>query len=217
VTDARCIFVAGMRGGGKSTKVQSLIAGASRVVCFDPTGQYSRPARARGYAWPRASSLAELHTFAASHWGYSTWRVALTVAGDYPAELHKLSTYLWHAMQPYESGRDRKKLVLVVEEMDLGAPNQKLPKGMGGFQQLTLQGRHRGIEIIGVTQHAAMVPLWFRINCPDRYLFPLGIEDQGILGARHRAAIERLRPHEFLHFGEGGTVTAGKNPPPRRR
>jgi len=146
------------------------------------------------------------------NWPLDTWRLALTVAGDFELELHKLSVYLWHAQAPYESGRDRKKLTLIVEEMDLSVPNHATPKGMGGFKRLVLQGRHRGVEIIGVTQHPALVPIWFRINCAERYLFALGVEDHGVMGARYRAELASLTPHRFVRFA-GGTVTRGENPP----
>ncbi len=201
-----------MRGSGKTTRVQYLISLAPRVVCFDPTGQYGRPPRARGYGWPCAATLPELHATVSPRWQGPPWRAALTVAGDFELELHKLSVYLWHAQAPYESGRDRKKLTLIVEEMDLSVPNHRLPKGMHGFQRLVLQGRHRGIEVIGVTQHPALVALSFRINCAERYIFPLGVEDHGVMGARYRGELASLTPHRFIRFA-GGTVTRGENPP----
>jgi hypothetical protein len=146
-----------------------------------------------------------------AHWRAPAWRVAYTVAGDHVGELHKLSVYLWNAMAPYETGRDRKMLMLIVEEMDLSVPNHRLPRGSEGFKQLTLQGRHRGIEIIGVTQHPAQVPVWFRISCPERYVFAVGLEDHGIMGTRYRDQVAALTTHHYLRFDQGGQVTHGEN------
>lgn len=201
--DARCIFVCGMRGAGKSTLVQSLVARSPRIVAFDPLGEYGRPVSRQGRGWPLVSSLAELHSFVQQHWRAPAWRVALTVAGDHIAELHRLSMYLWGAMKPYESGRDTKMLALIVEEMDLSVPNHKLAKGLEGFKQVALQGRHRGLEVIGVTQHPSLVPVWFRMNSLERYVLSVGFEDHGIMGPRFRTAIAGLAPHQWLHFRAG--------------
>ena len=96
--------------------------------------------------------------------------------------------------------------------MDLSVPNHATPKGMGGFKRLVLQGRHRGVEVIGVTQHPALVPTWFRINCAERYLFALGVEDHAVMGTRYRDELARLTPHRFIRFADGA-ATSGGNPP----
>lgn len=221
--DARCIFLCGMRGSGKSTLVQSLMAGSVRVVAFDPLGEYGRPVSRQGRGWPLVSSLVELHRFAGAHWRAPGWRVAFTPAGDFVEELHRLSVYLWNAMAPYESGRDKKMLLLIVEEMDLSVPNHRLAKGLEGFKQVALQGRHRGLEVIGVTQHPALVPKWFRINSLERYVLPIGFEDHAIMGPRYRDQIASLRKHQWLRFRAGELEpTRGENrlisgPAPRPR
>lgn len=207
MSDARCIFVAGRRGSGKTTFTRHAVEGAPRVVAFDPIGQYGRE-----FGWPMAASLAELHELLGRCWRSPPWHVALTVAGDYPAELHRLAIYLWHAQQPYERHRDRKKLVLVVEEMNLSVPVHALPSDQRGFMRLVLQGRHRGIEIIGVTQRPALVSADFRSSAAETVLFPLGIEDHGHLGARYRAELSSLTPHHYLRVADG-SVSRGENPP----
>ena len=206
--DAECIFVTGRRGSGKTTYVQRAVDRAPRVIVFDPLGQY-----AREFRWPLAGDLASLHRLAAERWrSPAPWRLALTVAGDFDTELHKLSVYLWHAMAPFERGRDRKKMLLIVEEMNLSVPVHPLPKGRRGFMRLVLQGRHRGIAIIGVSQRPALVSADFRSSAAETIIFPLGVEDQGYMGARYRGELASLTPHRFVRFADG-VATRGENPP----
>ncbi len=207
--DADCIFVTGRRGSGKTTYVQRAV-GAPRVIVFDPLGQY-----AREFGWPLADNLKSLHRVVAERWrSPAPWRLALTVAGDLELELHSLSVYLWHAMAPYERGRDRKKILLIVEEMNLSVPAHALRKDRRGFMRLVLQGRHRGIAIIGVSQRPALVSADFRSSAAATVIFPLGVEDQGYMGARFRGELAGLTPHHFVRFADGA-ATRGENPPSR--
>jgi hypothetical protein len=210
VTDARCIFVAGRRGSGKTTFTRAAVEASPRVVAFDPIGQYGRE-----FGWPMADTLAGLHDLLTRCWRAMPWHVAFTPPGDYPRELHRLSIYLWHAQLPYERRRDRKKLVLVVEEMNLSVPVHALPADQRGFMRLVLQGRHRGVEIIGVTQRPALVSADFRSMAAETVLFPLGFEDHGYLGARHRAELASLTPHHFLRVSDG-VASRGENVLSRR-
>ena len=203
--DARCIFVTGRRGSGKTTLVQSLVADSRRIVAFDPLGEYRRELK-----WPGGESLAELHAFVSRHW-CDPFRFAMTPGDlDFVWRLHQLSIYLWHAMLPYERGRDKKKLLLIVEEMNLSVPVHNLAADRRAFLRLVLQGRHRGIEIIGVSQRPALVSADFRSAAAEKYVLPLGVEDHGIMGTRYRDQIAALSPHHWLRFGDG-TVKAGKN------
>lgn len=215
IADARCVFVTGRRGSGKTTYIQHAIEAAPRAICFDPVGQY-----AREFRWPLARDLQQLNALVGERWRWrAPWRIAYTPDGAASPviELHKLSVYLWHVMLPYERGRDRRKLALIVEEMNLSLPVYALPEDRRGFQRLILQGRHRGLELFGVTQRPALVSADFRSAAAETIIFPLGVEDHGYRGARFRAQIAALRPHEYVRFGDDGTVTTGKNPAPGAR
>ncbi len=211
VKDARCIAVYGRRGSGKTTLVQSLLADCQRVVCFDPLGQY-----AREFRWPGAASLQQVHSLVQMGWR-DGFRIAYTPAMDYVGALHSLSLYLWHAQEPYDRGRDRRKLVLVVEEMNLSYPARQLPSDLGGFPRLVLQGRHRGIEIIGVTQRPALVSADFRGMVAESYVFPLGWdEDRRVFGRSLAPAIGALANHHYLRVVDG-RAEPGENPPLGKR
>jgi len=206
IKDARCAFVTGRRGSGKTTLVQQMVERSRRVVVFDPLGQYGRE-----FHWPMATNIRELHDFVARFWR-DPFRIAYTAPGDFVTELHRLALYLWEAMRPYDTGRDRHMLVLVVEEMNLSVPVHKLPATRRGFERLVLQGRHRGIEIIGVSQRPALVSADFRSSVAETYVLPLGIEDHDAFGRRFRDEVARLQPHQWLRFAEGA-ATRGENRP----
>lgn len=209
--DARCIFVTGRRGSGKTTRVQELIEGCRRLVAFDPLGQYGREFR-----WPMAADIRELHGFLVQHWR-GDFRIAYTPRSDFRRALHQLSAYLLRAMEPYERGRDRRKVTLIVEEMNLSVPVTPLPADMAGFLPLVLQGRHYGIEIIGVSQRPALVSADFRSACAETYVLPLGVEDHGAWGARFRGEIAGLQPHQFIRFADGLAARGENRPLPGRR
>jgi hypothetical protein len=210
IKDARCIAVYGRRGSGKTTLVQRLLVGCDRVVVFDPLGQY-----AREFRWSGAVSLGALHLQVRAGWERG-FRIALTPSGDFAAELHRLSVYLWAVQEPYDLGRDHRKLTLVVEEANLSMPVARLPGDMQGFLRLVLQGRHRGIEIIGVTQRPALVSADFRGNVAETCVFGLGFEDDCRLFRRHAEAVAALPAHSYLRFVDG-RVEPGKNPAPHVR
>jgi|SRR5579883_235726 len=206
IKDARCVAVFGRRGSGKTTRTRALVEGCPAVICFDPLGQWSRE-----FGYCPVGNLSLLHSLLREGWS-SGFKIAFTPdAPDYPAALHELSTYLWHVQQPYERGRLRRKLTLVVEEMNLSVPVHALPAAQRGFLQLVLQGRHRGIEIIGVSQRPALVSADFRANVSETYVFALGYpEDARIF--RRAGDATALPNHAFIRISDQGAAR-GENPP----
>jgi len=211
IKDAKCTAIFGRRGSGKSTLTRRLIVDCFRLVVLDPMREYG------GKGWQQVTTLDQLHRAVKRGW-QAGFRVSYTPAGDLIDALNALSRYLWAAQAPYDHGRDRRKLTLVVEEMNLAFPNHALPPGKNAFLQLILQGRHRGIEIIGVSQAPALLSTNFSRNCADLYIFPLGLGDDRTvierqIGKQHGASVAALTPHKFLHVTESGTVESGANPP----
>jgi len=208
VADPICVAVFGRRGFGKSTLVQSLTRGAPRAVAYDPVGEYHR-----ALGWARADTVADVVAHFKTHWRHG-FRVALTIGGDHIASLHRLSLFLWEAQRHYETGADRRPLVLVVEEMNLSVPNHAIAAYARGFLSLVLQGRHRGVGIVGVSQRPSLVSADFRSMVEARYTFGLGEPSDALAFPReYRETILTLPPHHYLKFG-GGRVETGQN---RRR
>lgn len=205
--DAKAVAVYGRRGAGKSTCVKRLIRDCRRLVVWDPMGEYGRE---RGIA--ATSSVAATLRQMQAGWARG-FRVAYVPSGDFVASLHRLSVALWGAQAPYDAGRDPRKIMLVVEEMNLGFPHS-LPAGKDGFLRLILQGRHRGIEIIGVTQRPALVSPNFRSNTAETYCFALAdhvdLETLKKQVGKRALELQRLENHRYLHIA-GGQVSEGKN------
>jgi len=212
--DAACTAVFGMRGSGKTTRAKILIGQSRRVVVFDPMGEYSQ----RGFF--RCTSLIQVRDRLKAGWR-AGFKIAYVPRGDYPRMLHGLAYLLHHAQAPYWQGRDRRKILLVVEEMNLGYPASKLPAAYFGMSRITLQGRHRGIEIVGISQRPALVSADFRGSVAETFVFPLATGHDfkaiaEIYGRRHDVVLKALVTHNFIHFA-AGKARAGKNPPLRRQ
>ena len=184
--DAKITAVYGRRGSGKSTLVQSLLKGRKRVVVFDPMAEF---ASQRGFV--RVSCFRDLVAALRKGWGRG-FKIAFVPDDDFKKVLHGISHVLWGAQAPYDAGRDDRKVTLVVEEMNLCYPPKDLPAGQEGFVRAILQGRHRGIEIIGVTQRPALVHPNFRSNAHDTYVFAL--EDH--------QDVQAIRRRVWMHVGD---------------
>lgn len=144
------------------------------------------------------------------------FHIAYVPRSDYVGELHRLSVFLFAAMKGYGPSAPR-KLTLMVEEANLSIPVTKLPADRQGIMSLTLQGRHRGIELIAVTQRPALVSKDFRGMCAETYVFPLGNEDdRRAFGRQYAGAIAKLTDHHYLHITDSGAAR-GENPPLRGR
>lgn len=201
--DAPCISIYGRRGSGKSTRAKALIERARRVVTFDPMGEY-----VRDLGFTACQTVADIR--AAMKADPRGFRAALVPAGDFPRRLHNLAAFLWEA----QAGR-ASRLTLVVEEANLGLPNTKLPAGLDGMMRLTLQGRHREIAILAISQRPALVSADFRGQVSEMYIFalPSALDLQVIgreIGREHEAAIRALQPHEYIHVA-AGQVRKGRN------
>jgi len=210
IKNARCIAVYGRRGSGKSTLVKRLIADAPRLVVFDPVDEYGG---VRGIR--RAPSLKDVRAMMRVGWA-SGFKIAYITTSDHPRMLHGLADLIWQAQAPYGAGRDRRKVVLVVEEMNLGFPAFKLPAQWFAMGRAVLQGRHRGIEVIGVTQRPALVSTDFRGNVAETYALALATSHDyravfEVYGREAERALRSLAPHNYIHFS-GGSWRLGANP-----
>lgn len=204
----RCTAIYGRRGSGKTTLVKQLVGDRPRLVVFDPMGEYARTAGFR-----RVASVAGVLAQLKAGWG-SGFRIAFDVQGDYAEQLHSLAVLLWQAQEPYDAGRDCRPITLVVEEMNLGYPATSQRRNLDGFTHACLQGRHRGLEVIGVTQRPALVHPNFRGNAAVSYIFAL--EDEGDvavmlkkLGRKHDAQLRGLADFAYLRI-EAGQVSVGQ-------
>lgn len=209
IKDARCLTLYGCRGSGKSTRAKQLISEHARIVAFDPMAEY---AEERGFI--KCSSLIEVRDALRKNWN-KNFKIAYVPNSDMMSRLHHLSELIWHVQAPYGAGKDSRKILLIVEEANMGYPNQKMPPQFFGIQRLVLQGRHRGVGIMAITQRPALVSADLRGNVDEVYVFQqsqqLDINAiMGVIGREQESAIRALKPHEYLHWNRG-QIVKGKN------
>lgn len=196
-----------MRGSGKTTRARHLVAGAGRLVVFDPLAEWA------GFpGFTTASTLRELVTVLKRSW--RRFRVAYVPApGQLAAQLHGVASVLWQAQEPYPRCP---RLVLVVDELDQTYPAHRLPAQLDGMPTLVLRGRHRGVEVVGISQRPALVSMNFRGNLAVQYVFALAAQQDrqavlALIGREHARQLAALKPHEFLE-AHPGAVRVGRNP-----
>lgn len=209
IKDARCLTLYGCRGSGKSTKAKQLISEHRRVVAFDPMAEY---AEEKGFI--KCLTLKEVRDALRKNW-HKDFRIAYVPNGNMMDRLHHLSELIWHVQQPYGEGKDSRKVLLIVEEANMGYPNQKMPPQYFGIQRLVLQGRHRGVGIMAITQRPALVSADLRGNVDEVYVFQQSQQLDinaitGVIGKEQESNIRALKPHDFLHWNRG-QITKGKN------
>ena len=211
VKDRYIRFVVGRQGSGKTTMVQSMVEASDRLVVFDPRDEY-----AESMGLFRVSTYGHIDAAMRAGWG-DGFRVAFVPSsGIELTQLHNLCRMLWQAQANYEAGLDGRKLTLVVEEMDLSYPARPLPADSQGMTRLCNQGRHVGINLIGVTQRPTLVSLTFRGNANETWVFPLGWADDqaailSMIGREHKEKLRDLKNHSFIRYSDG-QVLEGENP-----
>lgn len=228
--DAKCVAVYGRRGSGKSTLAKNLIAGERRVVVFDPRAEYDCREVSGELANLGAAIRDSYSDFRLrivpdpARWPKAARKARMLYRGA-PFEaalLSMLCETLWLIQRPYEAGARSEKLTLVVEEMDLSFPSRFLPAGLEGMTRTINQGRHVGLNVLGITQRPALVSATFRGNVSDTFIFPLGwAADRGdicqMIGREHLPAISQLGNFEYRHATADGAVNPGKISPKAKK
>ena len=203
--DAEHIGVWGRTKSGKTTLTKTLIKGRSRVVIFDPMGEYEGV---------QVEALPAMVEAIADRWGGS-FQVAYRPPdfGDPVAHLDAFAEIVRAVQKPYQLGEESRSLTVVVDELAMTFPNVR--RASSAFGGLCSRGRHYGIELIGTSQRMADVGTVFRGNTSCDYFLPLrAAVDVGaatdLIGREHVAALRALQNHEYLCF-KGGELTRGKN------
>lgn len=210
MTLPRIVAVYGQTGYGKSTLAAELVRDVLRLVAFDPMGDL-----ARRPGFHRYDNLGALHErFRRGRFAPIRAAWIPPANGDHVAALSALSDLVW-TVQGATRGDDidAPPITVLVDEMSMSYPVQ-VPRQAGGFTRLVLQGRHHGINLVGITQRPALIGANFRSNAGRSYVFRLGFEaDRKAalqLDARgHVEALRTLAPFHYLTV-ENGDIGRGQ-------
>jgi len=206
-----CIF--GRRGSGKTYLARRLVAGARRLVVWDPLGEWSR---SRDLV--AVDGLTGLRAAMRRRWRLG-FRLALVPGGaELPRSLHALAAFLWAAQAPYPACPG---LALVVDEANLGLPAHRLGADLWGMSRLVLQGRHRGVALLAISQRPALVSMDLRGQAHRLVSFalPAGPDLAAMRPLLGQAAAElpHLPARTFLELSGDGTLRRGTAGGPGRR
>ncbi len=202
---AERVFVCGRSGSGKSTIVKAMVRElkAPRLIVFDVMDEYSKDKP----GWVRVTNMKDLvHTLKA-RWKKG-FKVAYVPTGDLMAVMDKIAKMVWELQEGYEKGTDMRQFTLVAEEADTGIPNRTMPADMYGVQRLSTRGRHRGINVIAVSQRPALVHTTFRGNCGSQFVFALANENDRkqivqTVGAQHADELRQMPNFRFWRLKDG--------------
>tara|TARA_R110002124_G_scaffold14054_4_gene63237 strand:+ start:1089 stop:1748 length:660 start_codon:yes stop_codon:yes gene_type:complete len=210
--DAERIGVWGASGSGKSTRVKELLKGNKRCIVIDPQGDWARDSSFRSYKTQQGLFKAMKSSWKAG------FRLVLEVDEEkdhLPDVLQSMARAMFIVQRPYNEGKDKRQITLVIDEMADMFPNRTLSAEQQSFTKLCRKGRHYGVNIIGASQRLAEVHTSFRGNQSRAYYFRQAeaVDVQRALqslGTEHKPALLGLADHEYL-LKEGGRVTKGKN------
>lgn len=211
--DAEIIMISGGRGSGKTTRQIELMEGRDRVIVLDPIGSF----KARGFK--SVNNLTALYREMRAGWNTGFRVIVRTPSSEAGCVqlMQQLSRALFKIQEPYYRGRDKRKVTLVLDEAHKYFPNRRMtPKEQEPLEDIIALGRHYGIEMIAATQRLAKVWTEYRGNASQSYFFMQGDHTDyaavlSIIGNEHREALRGLVVHEYLHKGQGMTITKGRN------
>ena len=210
IKNAERIGVYGRSGSGKSTYVKELLKNNNRVIVFDPLDEYCE---LKGFI--KAKTITDVKQMMRNRWAIG-FKIAYLPTSGYEAEcMHNLCKLLLQAQSLYKTGKDKRIITLVIEEMNLSFPDTKLPQKFNGFPEVCSRGRHYGIAVIGVSQRMAEVNTRFRGNCVRTILFPLQDHTDittavKIISPTNKSKLQNLKNHHYMVY-ENGQVSFGKN------
>jgi len=212
VKDAKRNAIWGMTGSGKSTLARELAADFSHVIALDPAGDWGLEP-----GWKAVTTIAQAeHAIAAGMAG--GFKVAWRPTFSTGQALDALSRALMAVQEPYRLGHANRKICLMIDEMAEAYSNSDQQRAdREGFRQLILQGRHYGVEIVGISQRPQDVGARFRDNAQVTYCFALPYQNARqpiaqMIGKKADDLISLERGH-YLRI-EGAVVSHGETRQP---
>jgi len=186
-------LIFGKRGSGKSYLAQSLVEKYDRLFIFDTLGEYTG-----GVVFEDPEKLKEF-------WGHIYKKKFRIIYRP----LIPQQEFDWIAELIYELG----DVTLLVEEIDAFASPYQVSRE---FAQLLQRGRHKNIELIGVTQRPFGIPRLLTSQAKQIYVFntnePRDLEYlRSLLGTAAEEKIKTLEQYQYALWEDGSTeLSVGK-------
>lgn len=209
IKDADIQVVLGRRGSGKSTLLKRLLEPEKRVIVFDVQREYGEA------GFLVVETLSGLREAMAAGWN-SGFRVAYVPPRRGRLEaFEQVAELILRAQNPYTIGTDQRQILFVVEEINVAYPNRL--NAAPAFTECILQGRHYGINLIGVSQRPTLIAPNFRGNAETWYVFPLDSHDDRMevihkIGPEWKEKLRNLQNHNYFCIASGAVIEA-QNPP----
>lgn len=201
--DSRRIGIFGASGSGKTTKALNLIKQTQRLIVFDVLDDFVGTFR-------RFTSLDRLKVFLIENYTKGFRVCYVPPYGSEARALSELSEFIKNIQFGYKIGQHSAKITLFVDELNRSFPlGYTKAKPLNGFGYLCNQGRHYGVNIVGVSQRMSMVDMPFRANLSDLYIFRLADYNDvkaatAMLGSQYRGKILALPNYQYIYKNESG-------------
>ena len=151
-SQAKIICIFGKRGSGKTTLAWRLLHGKRRVILFDPLGQYEGDASPQGRKW--FVSLYELRQHVQARDTFFAVYRPTRARESFPL-LSRIACKVG-------------KLCLVAEEISWAISPAKMNTEI---ENLIRYGRHRDVELIGISRRPSEVNRDLTANADEIYIF----------------------------------------------
>ena len=211
--DAGITAIWGARGSGKSTKAREIAEQFDCCLALDPIGDWGKEP-----GWKPVPTLQAMADTITANW-QSGFKLAYTPpTGKEAGALHHISELLMQFQAGYHSGQHTRKICLLTDEMAEAYSNaHAMREDLPGYKRAILQGRHYGLELVGISQRPQDVAARFRDNAAVTYAFALhDARARAVIGqtiGKEADDLGRFERFDYLRI-EAGVVAKGRTEKP---